>query len=179
MVNFVADMDRVQTKARARFAFSEFLGSNGKRCTPERLLVLDMAMEQRRPFTGEELLRCCMDSPGLNVCRATLFNTLPLLIEAGFLRRLSHDGRVCYETVKPGSIVKPKQYMICTHCGKVHHSDAPTLAAWVESRTLRGFAACPESAVVYIYGLCSRCRRSKSAQKKNQFTNNQPESNKR
>lgn len=172
-------MDRMQAKARARFAFSEFLGSNGKRCTPERLLVLDMAMEQRKPFTGEELLARCNELPGITVCRATMFNTLPLLVSAGFLRRTAHDKQVSYETIRPGSVVKPRQYMVCSRCGKTHRSDAPTLASWVEEQTLRGFVPQPQSAVVYIYGLCARCRRDKSPKQNKTISNNKPQSTKK
>lgn len=159
-------MDRMQAKARARFAFSEFLGGRGKRCTSERLLVLDAAMEQRRPFSAESLLQLCASRRGMSICRATLFNTLPLLVEAGFLRRLAHDGNVSYETIRPGNVAKARQYMTCTRCGKVHHSDSPMLARWVDTQTFRGFTPRPQDSVVYIYGLCSRCRRERDSQKK-------------
>lgn len=169
-------MDRMQAKARARFAFSEFLGSSGKRCTPERLLVLDAVMEQRKPFTSEELLALCAEQPGMNICRATLFNTLPLLAEAGFLRRIAYDGHVRYETVRPGNAVKPRRYMICRHCGKVHQADAPDLAEWVSGQNLRGFVAEPQSAAVYVYGQCSRCRRESAARKKKITSTNKSQS---
>ncbi len=170
LVNFVADMDRMQAKARARFAFSEFLGERGKRCTPERLLVLDVVMDQRKSFTAEELLSLCKDRPGLNICRATLFNTLPLLVDAGFMRRLIYDGRTVYEPVRPGNSVKPRLCMVCTVCGKVHHSDVPALAEWVETQPLRGFTPEPQRSVVHIYGLCFRCRRAQAVMKKKSLT---------
>lgn len=163
-------MERMQAKARARFAFSEFLGRSGKRCTPERLHILDVAMEQRKPFTGEQLLELCRNQGGISVCRATMFNTLPLIVEAGFMRRLAHDKVVQYECVRPGVTVKPRLYMVCVQCGKVHKCDAPPLDSWIEEVNTRGFVAQVESAVVYINGTCARCRRGNNLKSKSHNT---------
>ncbi|MCM1310134.1 MAG: transcriptional repressor [Bacteroides sp.] len=153
-------MERMQAKARARFAFSEFLGRSGKRCTPERLHILDIAMEQRKPFTAEQLLQRCRNNEGINVCRATLFNTLPMIVDAGFMRKIVHDKVVQYESIRPGAVSKPRLYMVCSQCGKVHKSDAPTLEHWLIDINMRGFLPKTDSAVIYINGLCSRCRRN-------------------
>ena len=160
-------MEKLQAKARARYAFAEYLGGLGKRCTPERLLVLDVAMEQRKPFTANELLKQCQDSAGINVCRATLFNTLPLLVQCGLLRRNAHDRDVMYESIRSKNQQIARQHLICNVCGKIHHFNAPQLSAWVASQSFRGFTGDPESAVVYVYGQCSRCRRKSSSKPKN------------
>lgn len=159
-------MERMQTKARARFAFSEYLGRSGKRCTPERLHVLNIVMEQRKPFTVEQLLQLCQQNDGITICRATLFNTIPLLIDAGFMRRIAHHRIVEYESVRPGALCKPRLYMICVNCGKVHKCEAPSLASWAEDVAMRGFTARPESAIVYMNGTCSKCRRKQISTKK-------------
>lgn len=159
-------MERMQAKARARYAFSEFLGRNGKRCTPERLHILDIAMEQRKPFSGEQLLELCNTREGINICRATLFNTLPLIVEAGLMRRFAHDKIVQYETIRPGAITKPRIYMVCSQCGKTHKSDATALESWLEDVNLRGFMPQSDSAVIYINGTCSRCRRNNKPKSK-------------
>ena len=159
LANFVAYMNRMQAKARARFAFSEFLGGSGKRCTPERLVVLDAVMDQRLPFTAEGLLEQCAAQPGISICRATLFNTLPLLIQGGFVRRVSVDGQTTYEAVRPGNQLKPMAYMICSACGKTRRVDAPALGRMAAELSPRGFAADSDSAIAYVHGLCSGCRR--------------------
>lgn len=160
-------MDKLQAKARARYAFAEFLGGIGKRCTPERLLVLDLALEQRKPFRADELLELCRESAGINICRATLFNTLPLLVQCGLLRRNAHDREVSYEAVRSRNQMRARQHLICNTCGKVHRLDAPELAAWVAEQHFRGFTGLPGSAVVYVYGECARCRRKHSTTVKN------------
>lgn len=161
-------MEKLQAKARARYAFAEFLGGLGKRCTPERLLILDMAMEQRKAFTALGLLEKCLSNPGIKVSRATLFNTLPLLIQCGLVRKNACDGDVTYEAIRSTGQLRARQNLICTVCGKIHHLDAPSLSAWVESQNFRGFTGVPETAVVYVYGECSRCRRKQLSARKNQ-----------
>lgn len=161
LVNFVAYMDRMQAKARARFAFSEYLGVSGKRCTPERLLVLDTVMEQRTPFTAEDLLAKCSSLSGINICRATLFNTLHLLVQGGFVRRLNLDGAAIYETLRKGAL-KPAAYLTCSSCGKTRRVDSPELGHWAGTLAPRGFSIDPTTAVAYLSGLCSSCRRIKN-----------------
>ncbi len=153
-------MDRMQAKARARFAFSEFLGRNGKRCTPERLLVLDAVMEQRTPFSAESLLEHCRTLPGINVCRATLFNTLHLLVQGGFIRRLNLEGATTYETRRTGAAAKSAAYLVCTVCGKTRRIDAPELSRWAGTLSPRGFAVDSSATVAYLSGTCSACRRN-------------------
>lgn len=152
-------MDKLQTKARARYAFAEFLGGIGKRCTPERLRILDAALEHRKPFRAEEIVEELREDLSLTISRATLFNTLPLLVQCGLLRRIAHDRAVTYEPIRSRSQMRPRQNLICTDCGKVHNQEARSLADWVEKQNFRDFIAEPSSAVVYVYGLCSRCRR--------------------
>lgn len=148
-------MERLQAKARARYALAEYLGGVGKRCTPERLLILDAALDQRKDFTAEELQKLC------HVSRATMFNTLPLLVHCGLLRR-SIEGR--YEPLR--SQPKPKIHMVCTSCGKKHHVSSPGLAQWVGAQSLKNFTPVPDTAEIYIQGECDKCRRKHNQTRK-------------
>lgn len=149
-------MERMQAKARARYRLAEFLGKCGKRCTPERLAILDIALDQRGAFSGEELLAQCQPAPGgITVCRATLFNTLPLLLGAGIICQNSLDHR--YQVVRQA--VKPRLALICTVCGKVYHRRAPGFAEWLTGQDLRGFSPTENGAEINVYGECSKCHR--------------------
>ncbi len=160
-------MEKLRTKARARYAFAAFLGQQGKRCTPERLLVLDVAMEQRTPFTAEELLRSCVDSrKALNVCRATVFNTLPLLIQAGLVVRHpgpEHDNR--YEAVRSTGALKPRMFLVCTCCGKILKRTSGAFDRWLEAQAFNNFFPRIELSFTYVYGECSRCRKKRANNK--------------
>lgn len=153
-------MERMQAKARARYAFAEFLGGCGKRCTPERLSVLDQAMECRSAFLAEDLL-----NEDLHVSRATIYNTLPLLVQCGLVRKVA--GSNSYELVRSQTGRKPRLNLVCSVCGKVHHRAAAMFPEWIESQHLRGFSPNNDSAEIYIYGECSRCRRKSPVTKRN------------
>lgn len=152
-------MERMQSKARARFAFSEFLGSCARRCTPERLAVLDAALDRNEPFGAEELLDDLSEKSAINVSRATVFNTLPLLIRAGLLRRVFLGGEALYESLRPGKALKPTVYMVCSICGKTRRIDSAGFGQWAAMLTPRGFHVEPNASIAYLSGCCSQCRK--------------------
>lgn len=152
-------MDKVKQNARLRFSFASFLEANGLRCTPEREFTLDVILGLRGRFTATQLLDACNGADGMRVSRATVFNTLPLLEKAGIIRRMAHDRSVAYEVVRQSLQLKARQHLVCSECGKVRHLQAPLLSAWVEHQAYRDFTPRPESAVLYVYGLCDKCRR--------------------
>lgn len=152
-------MEKLRVKVKARYAFAAFLGEQGKRCTPERLLVLDVALSQSKPFTADGLFEaCCADSQLMRVSRATVFNTLPLLVGSGLFRR-NNDARgsVTYEPMRSSH---PRQLLVCATCGKVQRRTSPAMALWLESQTFRNFHPRIDSATLTLYGECSRCRNS-------------------
>ncbi len=160
IVNFVAKMERMQAKARARFAFSEFLGSCSRRCTPERLAVLDAAIDRSEPFMAEELIEDLNRQAAIKVSRATVFNTLPLLIRAGLLRRVFLGGEALYESLRPGKAMKPTVYMVCSVCGKTRRIDSAGFGQWAAVLTPRGFQVEPSASIAYLSGRCSQCKSS-------------------
>lgn len=153
----------MQARARARYAFAQYLGECGKRCTPERLLVLDMALERRRPFMADEL-----QASVSGVSRATLFNTLPLLVRAGILRH--NVATHTYETVRSAAARKARLNLVCSHCGKIHHRGAADFATWLAEQNLRGFMPTEGCADIYVYGECDKCRRRAATKLKNSQT---------
>lgn len=158
-------MERMQSKARARFAFSEFLGSCSRRCTPERLAVLDAALDRNEPFGAEELLNDLSEKSSINVSRATVFNTLPLLIRAGLLRRVFLGDEALYESLRPGKAMKPTVYVVCSECGKTRRIDSAGFGRWAAVLTPRGFQVEPNASIAYLSGRCSQCKNSMSKKK--------------
>lgn len=152
-------MDKVKQNARLRYSFATYLAANGLRCTPEREHTLDVILDMRGRFTALQLLDSCLAKDDMRVSRATVFNTLPLLEKAGILRRMAHDRKVSYEVIRQNLQLKARQHLVCSECGKVRRLQAPLLSVWIERQPYRDFAPQPESAVLYLYGLCSKCRR--------------------
>ncbi|SVE49291.1 uncharacterized protein METZ01_LOCUS502145, partial [marine metagenome] len=68
-------------------SFSEFLSSKGLRMTDQRKGVIEALFRQSGHFTAEQLLRDAQDLDE-TVSRATLYRSLPLLVESGIIRKV-------------------------------------------------------------------------------------------
>ena len=68
-------------------SFSDFLGSKGLRMTDQRKGVFVALFKQSGHFTAEQLLK---DAQNLDetVSRATVYRSLPLLVESGIIRKI-------------------------------------------------------------------------------------------
>lgn len=149
--------DKFRTTLRRQFA--AHLERQSKRRTPERFFILDTALEMKGRFTADNLLRRAAEG-SLRVSRATVFNTLPLLLDSGVLRRSSNHRKVDYEVVSTPAKAEPRQNLVCTVCGSIHRRKASSLREWVGSQSYGDFAP-GESIEIFVYGECGRCRRAR------------------
>ncbi len=131
--------------------FEEYLQKKGCRKTPERLEILKLVYAQKQLF--------CLDFLYLElekkyrVSRATVYNTLSLLLECNLVKKhiLGSDGKVQYEKAYKNN----KHYIICTACGTAKEFRNEYLKKYLPSMTFRGFTSQHHS--VYIYGVCGKC----------------------
>ena len=95
--------------------FTDFLESGSYRKTPERFTILEKILLLPHTFTIEQL-NDEMEKESYHVSRATVYNTVELLIAAGILRKLFLDGvQMKYERITKVSYT----YLICNSCGKI------------------------------------------------------------
>ena len=128
------------------------------RKTPERFAILDKIYSSSA-HVDVVTLRQAMLADGFQVSRATVYNTLDLLIEAGLVRRIIlGDGVTRYERVVQAN---NHHHLICTQCGKVKEMKAVEVVGELLSRKPRSFE--PMYYTLYIYGLCSRCAKAEKA----------------
>jgi len=66
--------------------FSEWLQKTGHRKTPERFAILALIMEESKHFTLDALYSGMKSRP-YRISRATLYNTIGLLLECGIIVR--------------------------------------------------------------------------------------------
>ncbi|MEN8194818.1 MAG: transcriptional repressor, partial [Bacteroidota bacterium] len=71
-------------KNKAHEKFEEFLKTDKHRITPERFEVLDYALESGGHFSADELYQD-MKNRNSNISRATVYNSLELLVKCGML----------------------------------------------------------------------------------------------
>ena len=72
--------------------FTDFLRKGSYRVTPERSEVLEFAFKQVQHFSADELF-LAMKNEGSNVSRATVYNTLELLVKCGILSKHNFLGK--------------------------------------------------------------------------------------
>lgn len=141
-------------KSAAMAAFTKYLVQRKLRRTPAREAVLERVVAMPDHFYADELVR---NVEAFNVSRATVYNTIELLTDAGILRRHTFGTNPAqYEL-----IIGPANHhhLVCTRCNKVKEIKDPEFDRLLSSRHFSGFS--PAYIDLYIYGVCSRCSRKK------------------
>ena len=144
----------------AKATMLSYLRRHKMRCTPERMTLLECAMDINGHFTVDELAEL-LRQRDFHVSMGTIYNTIGLLIDCGLLRQLRFgSAKPCYERTQGGS----HHHLICTGCGAVKEVKLAELSHAIESQDLGRFA--PSSYLLVIYGICASCRRKQSQAKK-------------
>lgn len=87
----------MQTQPKPRDVLKT-LSEHGYQVTPQRRYVVEQCLDTDGHFTAEDLFE--RDHPeGVGLSRATVYNTLHLLVEIDFLRELSDMGNSSYYEV--------------------------------------------------------------------------------
>ena len=69
-------------------AFKVFLKKRRLKMTPQRKRIFDRAFDTHEHFSAETLYEWLRDEDGPTVSRATVYRTLGLLVEGGFIESL-------------------------------------------------------------------------------------------
>ena len=103
-------------KKKVHDKVKKFLKIGNHRITPERFEVLDYAIEREDHFSADELY-LKMKNGKSNVSRATVYNSLELLVKCEMLiKRNFGDNKTFYES----SYNKQNHgHLICKVCGKI------------------------------------------------------------
>ncbi|MDI6802053.1 MAG: transcriptional repressor [Thermodesulfovibrionales bacterium] len=133
--------------------FREFLLTKGLKQTKEREEIINELMNTKGHFDPDELfLR--LKNKGSKVSRASVYRTIPILIESGFIEQVEKtDRHAHYEKV---SEKQHHDHMICTKCGKVIEFYSPTLEMLQEELCQKeGFKGIKHT--LEILGHCKKC----------------------
>ncbi len=96
--------------------FEAFLRRKGLRVTDQRREILNAAWATHEHFSAEELYTWLRDR-GSKASRATVYRSLSLMVEGGFLSGLdSGKGQMLYEHILGHS---HHDHMICLKCSKI------------------------------------------------------------
>jgi len=149
-------------KETVKQMLTEYLQKNGHRKTPERYAILDMIYTIKGHFDVDTLYHSMEDEGQFRVSRATLYNTIILLLDANLVIRHQFGNSSQYERAYKN---ETHHHMICTECGKVTELEDENLKKAIVETKLKKFTASHYS--LYIYGVCSKCTWAKRRKKTN------------
>ena len=109
-------METKNVKETVRQIFTEYLTANGHRKTPERYAILDTIYSIDGHFDIDMLYLRMMEQENFRVSRATLYNTIILLINARLVIKHQFGTSSQYEKSYNR---ETHHHQICTQCGKV------------------------------------------------------------
>jgi len=130
-------------------AIQRSLAGSGLRSTPQRYAVMAFLMKQAGHPTAAEIYEA-VNRVDPRSSRATIYNNLRDLVQAGLVREVAMEGRAARFDAKG----RPHHHFICDRCGKIEDVDwydvPRPAAASLGKRVLR------ESELIFR-GLCAKC----------------------
>lgn len=137
-------------------SFNRYLELHRMRKTPERFAILKKVWQQSHHFNADAL-HAALEGDGYHVSRATVFNTIELLVDSGVLRRhqFGSGKSVVYEAARGSHL-----HLICTRCGKVRElSDRNGELAGLITQRCSTSSFEPAYCNAYVHGICGQCAR--------------------
>ena len=135
-------------------AFGKFLKSRGLRLTKEREAIVAGALSRRGHFDLEELHQA-LRKTGRKVSRASVYRTLPLLLDAGLIEQVEKTAKHAhYEHTHGGH----HDHMLCTSCGRVIEFYSEALEK-LQEKLCRAESFQGTTHTLEIKGYCKRCRK--------------------
>ncbi len=134
---------------------NDFLKQKGYRRTSQRDAIIEAAFNTNDHYTAEDLLaRAKMIEA--SVSRATVYRTLPLLVESGVLRELDLGKDQKY--YDPNFVDHPDHnHLICIDCNKIVEFEDPHMAILEDCISKRlGFT--PSSKSIRIEATCEELK---------------------
>ncbi len=135
---------------------TEFFRAKGLRQTAQRYGVLEYLCKGPEHATADEIFTALNRRFPL-VSRATVYNTLRELSEAGLVREFPSEGKAA----RFDANLYPHHHFVCDSCGKIDDID------WFEipekaRRPALGGRAVRDYEIVF-HGICERCGKSPAA----------------
>jgi Fur family ferric uptake transcriptional regulator len=142
--------------SRVRERIHAYLAEKGLRKTPQRDAIIQAAFSTTEHYTAEDLLARAR-KVDRSVSRATIYRTLPLLVECGVLREM--DFGKDYKYYDPNYLEHPTHnHLICVDCQRIVEFEDQHIELLEDCITKRlGFS--PASKSLRIEASCDEFRK--------------------
>lgn len=148
MSNSIENIDKV------KLIFTNFLEEQKQRKTPERFQIIEEIYKRNDHFDIDTLY-LDMKNTGYSISRATLYNTVELLLACKLIRKHQFgDNMARYEK---SFEYKQHDHLICTQCHQVIEFCDPRLQN-IKQSIQQIFDFEIQSHALHLYGLCKNCR---------------------
>ncbi len=140
----------------AHETLGKYLKSKGKlRATPERHAILDAVLQTQGHFDAEGLYYRLISS-GMKISKATVYNTLELLQNAGLVSKYRFAEQTSrYEK----AFGRPQHHhLICLECGDIIEFVNDRLEE-IQAEVCDAKKFRPQSYSLQIFGTCAKCRK--------------------
>lgn len=138
--------------------FTEYLSLHKLRKTPERYAILEHIYSLKGHFDMDSLFNSMRDS-GFRVSRATLYNTIELLLDCGLVIKHQFGANVSKYERAYGN--ENHDHFICLGCGDVKEYKNMTPFTMTQKKRFQKFKVSYYS--LYIYGICNKCQRARKS----------------
>jgi Fur family transcriptional regulator, ferric uptake regulator len=141
-----------------------FIRTKGLRKTAQRDAIIEAAFSTTEHYTAEDLLAMARKIER-SVSRATVYRTLPLLVECGVLKEMDF-GRE-YKYYDPNFVEHPHHnHLICVDCDRIVEFEDERIER-LEDKIIHRLGFSPATKTIRIEATCDQLKSSGVCKKRN------------
>ena len=146
------DNDKILEIVNQKFA--EYLTENKCRKTQERYAILNLIYSSHRHFDMDSLYNA-MKEHNFRVSRATLYNTMQILVECNLVLKHQFGQNLSfYERAYNNEL---HHHLICTNCNTIREYKNTEIKSIIQNKKIKNFN--PSHYSLNVFGICNSCAR--------------------